>query len=399
MGKRRPNGDGTIRKRSDGRWEGRIIVGHKDDGSPIFEFVFAKSQKAMIQKVHQLMEEYKCIDLSGASEMTLGEWLDNWIDSYGKLNLRSSTIKGYRKFIAQIKRYLGDKQIRKVSTADIQDMYNQLSRNGRLNPDCNGNNTLSASTVRHIHMVLHEALDAAVSEKMIAKNPTQGAVIPKNRKTEMRVLNEEQLNRFMDTIEKDPLWYDFFYTEITTGLRRGEICGLRWEDLDLRNGTLHVRRTVSGHDKENINQGETKTEAGKRPILLPQSTFEILKRRKSTSYSEWIFPEFLNPELPVSPHSAYRRLKKILEEGELPDIRFHDLRHTFATHAIKSGIDAKTLSGLLGHTNASFTLDTYTHVTDDMKRNDSNVVENFMTSIFGEDLTPWQTEEKKEKEQ
>ena len=400
MGKRRPNGDGTIRKRSDGRWEGRIIVGHKDDGSPIFEFVFAKSQKAMLDKIHKLMEEYKGVDLSSASEMTLGVWLDSWIESYGTLNLRPSTISGYSKSIAYIKRYLGDTQIRKVSTADIQNMYNQLSKNGRLKQNNNGDYTLAASTVRHIHMVLHEALDAAVSEKMIAKNPTQGTVIPKNRKTEMRVLNEDQLNRFMDTIEKDPLWYDFFYTEITTGLRRGEICGLRWDDLDLRSGTLRVRRTIAGHDKENnIKQGETKTEAGKRPILLPQSTFEILKRRKSTSYSEWIFPEFLNPELPVSPHSAYRRLKKILEEGELPDIRFHDLRHTFATHAIKSGIDAKTLSGLLGHINASFTLDTYTHVTDDMKRNASNVIEDFMTSIFGEDLTPWQTEEKKGKEQ
>ena len=399
MGKRRPNGDGTIRKRSDGRWEGRIIIGHKEDGSPIFEFVFEKSQKAMLQKIHQLMEEYKGVDLNSASEMTLGVWLDKWIESYGKLNLRPSTISNYKHDIVQIKKYLGDKQIRKVTKAEIQGMYNQLSKSGRLTQDSNGSNALAPSTVRHIHMMLHEALDAAVSEKLIAKNPTQGAVIPKNKRKEMRVLNEEQLNRFMDVIEQEPLWYDFFYTEITTGLRRGEICGLRWEDLDLRNGVLHVRRTVSGHGKNHIDQGDTKTETGKRPILLPYSTFELLKRRKSTSYSEWVFPEFLNPELPISPHSAYRKLKLLLEAGGLPDIRFHDLRHTFATHAIKSGIDAKTLSGLLGHTNASFTLDTYTHVTDDMKTNASSVVEDFMTSIFGEELTPWQTAEKKEKEQ
>ena len=399
MNKRRPNGDGTVRKRSDGRWEGRVIVGHKEDGSPIFEFVFAKSQKAMLQKIHQLMEEYKGIDLNCNSEMTLGAWLDRWIASYGKLNLRPSTVSGYKANIASIKRYLGGKQIRRVTTAEIQEMYNQLAQNGRQKPDKNGSTALAPSSVRHIHMMLHEALDAAVSEGMIAKNPTKGTVIPKNKRAEMRVLNEEQLDRFITMIEQEPLWYDFFYTEITTGLRRGEICGLRWEDLDEQNGTLHIRRSVAGHGSDKTEQGDTKTEAGRRIILLPNSTFELLKRRKKMKYSEWIFPEFLKPDLPISPDSAYRRLKELLKAGDLPDIRFHDLRHTFATHALKSGIDAKTLSGLLGHTNASFTLDTYTHITDDMKRNASNVVESFMTNIFGEDLIPWETAEKKEKEQ
>lgn len=131
--------------------------------------------------------------------------------------------------------------------------------------------------------------------------------------------------------------------------------------------------------------GETKTETGKRTILLPPSTLHLLKERKKTAMTEWIFPSLLQPEKPVSPHTAYHRLKLILKQAGLPDIRFHDLRHTFATHALTSGVDAKTLSGILGHTNASFTLDTYTHVTTDMQKNAAGIVGDFMDELMKEE--------------
>ena len=144
--------------------------------------------------------------------------------------------------------------------------------------------------------------------------------------------------------------------------------------------------------------GETKTSKGTRTIILPQSIAELLRQRKKRAVSQWIFPNPVSPELPMSPDSAYRRLKVLLKQAGLPDIRFHDLRHTFATHALSSGVDAKTLSGILGHTNASFTLDTYTHVTADMKQQASGIVGSFMEDLFGKDLKPWQRNEKTEKE-
>ena len=128
---------------------------------------------------------------------------------------------------------------------------------------------------------------------------------------------------------------------------------------------------------------ETKTETGSREILLPPSTSELLHRRKINAVSEWIFPNLPNAEKPMNPQCAYGRLKTILKQASLPSIRFHDLRHTFATHAIAGGVDAKTLSGILGHTNASFTLDTYTHVTTDMQKNAAKIVGNFMDDIIG----------------
>lgn len=139
--------------------------------------------------------------------------------------------------------------------------------------------------------------------------------------------------------------------------------------------------------------GDPKTCAGTRTIVLPSSTAELLRLRKQTSYSPWIFHNPLRPEAPMNPTAAYRQLKAILSEHGLPDIRFHDLRHTFATHALANGVDAKTLSCILGHTKASFTVDTYTHTTSDMHRKAAEIVGGFLTDYLGEEMAPWQSAE------
>ena len=186
----------------------------------------------------------------------------------------------------------------------------------------------------------------------------------------------------MEVIREDSVWHDFFYTELTTGLRQGEICGLMWSDFDEAHGTLTIRRTLHVQKGGRLVAGETKTGTGKRTITLPPSTAQLLAQRKKHSYSQWIFPNPLRPEQPASPGSAYNHLKTLLKRAGLPSIRFHDLRHTFATHALASGVDAKTLSGILGHTQASFTLDTYTHVTGDMQKRASEIVGGFMENIM-----------------
>lgn len=165
----------------------------------------------------------------------------------------------------------------------------------------------------------------------------------------------------------------FFYTELTTGLRRGEICGLRWEDFDEQNGRLKIRRSVGRIKDGVLHVGETKTETGMREILLPPSTTELLAKRKENAVGNWIFPNFYRPEEPLNPQSAYTHLKVLLKKAELPLIRFHDLRHTFATHAIAGGVDAKTLSGILGHTNASFTVNLQYGHTDQSSHNSIDI--------------------------
>ena len=377
MAKRRPSGDGMVRKRDDGRWEGRIVVGHKENGDPLFHYVSAKTQKALLEKLHKSIDEYDGAELTEDSRMTLGEWLDIWLRECAEPSVRPSTYKGYLGYAERnIKPYLGSKQISKVTAADVQTLYRKLQREGGV-----GGGALSPATVRRIHGVLHQALNVAVDRHLIVKNPTDDVTLPKKVSAAKTILNDKQLEQFMEAIKADERWHDFFYLEITTGLRRGELCGLMWTDFDAEKGTLTVRRTLHNKEGGGYYVGETKTGAGRRIIKLPPSTVHLLSERKRASISQWMFPNPIHPEDPIMPNSGYTRMKKLLAEAGLPNMRFHDLRHTFATHALTSGVDAKTLSGILGHTKTSFTLDTYTHVTGDMHRKASGIVGEFMNDF------------------
>ena len=383
MANKRPDGDGLVRKRSDGRWEGRIVVGHKSDGKPIYRSVFARTQKELMDKLHDQIEAHRDVELTEGYNLTLAQWLDKWLDEYKAYTIRASTLQGYKRLVKNyIIPHLGDKKLGAITTADLQKLYNWLRENGRIHEHYQKGDALSDSVVRGIHMLLHQAMDAAVQQRLVAKNPTNGTVIPKNNYAPKQILTESQLTAFLEVVKQDPVWSDFFYTELTTGLRRGEICGLRWQDFDEKAGRLQIRRSVTTKEGGGVAVGQTKTSTGNRTIQLPPSTVELLKVRKKKSFSDWIFPNPTVPEIPMSPSTAYRRMKTFLRYAGLPSIRFHDLRHTFATHALTSGVDAKTLSGILGHTNASFTLDTYTHVTTDMQKKASGIVGSFLDEIM-----------------
>ena len=391
MAKRRPSGDGMVRKREDGRWEGRIVVGHKKSGDSIFRYISAPTQKELSAKLRQLTEAYKGVDLTEESNMALSVWLDKWLDEYMAAALRPTTLNGYRRSLElHVKPYLGNKTLSKITAVDLRSLYRSLQETGRVHSRDGQSPGLSARTVHGIHTTLHHALKTAMEQNLIPNNPAAEVDPPKFIGAPMKVLTEAQLDTFMAAIEKDEFWHDFFYTAVTTGLRRGEICGLMWQDFDEKAGTLKVLRSVNVPKAGELEIGETKTSQGRRTIRLPPSTVQRLKERKQHAVSQWIFPEPLAPEKPVRPSAAYYWMKRILREAGLPAIRFHDLRHTFATHALTSGVDAKTLSGILGHTNASFTLDTYTHVTPDMQQEASHIVGGFLEDLLGKDLKPWQ---------
>ena len=370
MSKRRTNGDGMIRKLSCGTWEGRIVVGHKHNGSSIFRYVYAKTQKELKQKLKKMLDDFQNVNLTEGSNMILSEWLDIWLNDCMKGIIRPNTYRAYKQYInSYINQTLGDKKISYIKTEDVIELYNHLKDRG-----------LSNSTVKKVHAVLHKAFRIAVEKNMVSNNPADGIKLTKPNTAEMKVLNDEQLKIFIKEIEKDSYWKDFFMIELATGLRLGEICGLKWEDYDEEEGKMSVKRTVIKEKGKPCSTGETKTENGKRQIILPKAAQEILQSRKKIS--EWIFPYYDKVNEPIHPTCAYRKLKQILKTANLPDIRFHDLRHTFATHALKNGVDIKTLSEILGHTQTSFTLDTYTHITDDMKKHASELVENIMTDAL-----------------
>ena len=336
MAKRRPSGDGMVRKREDGRWEGRIVVGHKKNGDSIFRYIAAPTQKELSVKLRQLTEAYKGVDLTEESNMSLSVWLDKWLDEYMAATLRPTTLNGYRRSLElHVKPYLGNKTLSKITAVDLRSLYRSLQETGRVHPRDGQSPGLSARTVHGIHTTLHHALKTAMEQNLIPNNPAAEVDPPKFDGAPMKILTEAQLDAFMRVIEKDAFWHDFFYTAVTTGLRRGEICALRWEDFDTKQETLHVRRTLHKEKGKPLTTGDTKTYAGTRKIILPPSTAEILRKRQSQICSPWIFYDPFRPELPINPSRAYQQLKTLLTEAGLPDIRFHDLRHPYVKHTTK----------------------------------------------------------------
>lgn len=302
MARRRPSGDGMVRKREDGRWEGRIVVGHKRNGDPIFRYVLAKTQKELLDKLHRDIETYQDMELTEDSRMTLGKWLDRWLDEYAADTLRPSTLRSYRQYIrCYIKPILGDKVISRITRMDIQKMYTQLKREGRIHDHPEYGHELSDTMVLRIHAMLHRCLKDAVTAHVIPRNPTDGATVPKASYKAKQILTREQMETFLAAVEQNEVWRDFFYTELTIGLRRGEICGLMWQDFDETAGTLKISRSVNTPKAGVLEIGETKTSQGRRTIHLPPSTVQRLRERKKHAFSQWIFPDPLAPEKPVRP--------------------------------------------------------------------------------------------------
>ena len=336
MAKRRPSGDGMVRKREDGRWEGRIVVGHKENGEPIFRYVLAKTQKELLAKLHRDMDIYQDAQLTEDSRMTLGEWLDRWMEEYGAVTLRPNTLRSYEQYIrCYVKPYLGGKIVSRVTRLDIQKLYRKLKKEGRVHDHPEYGHELSDSMVLRIHAMLHRCLKDAERDHIVPYNPTDGVKLPKSNYKPKQVLDREQMDAFLAAVDKNEIWRDFFYTELTTGLRRGEICGLMWRDFDENAGTLKILRSVNVPKRGEMEIGETKTERGRRTIRLPPSTVQRLKERKKHAVSQWIFPEPLAPEKPVRPSAAYYWMKVLLKEAGLPHIRFHDLRHPYVKHTTK----------------------------------------------------------------
>lgn len=381
MAKRRPSGDGMVRQRKPDEWEGRIVVGHKENGAPIFRYTYGKTQKEMMQKLNALKLQYQDANLTEDSNMTLNEWLDKWLTEYLPGTIRPQTVDRHRRIAnTYIRPHIGEKRIAFLSTNEIQRMYVKLKKSGRIKKHPKYGHELADNTIIDIHATLHRALEIAVKNHLIPKNPTTATVRPKKKKKDLQVLNDAELDILMQAIDGDEEWGDFFYLELTTGLRRGEICGLRWRDFDEKEGIIRIKTSISTIKGGEIYEGDPKTDESKRKILLPKITADILRNRKRIS--EWIFPNLLNPKLPIAPQAAYRKAKSFLNKLNLPDISFHDLRHTFATHALATGVDAITLSTILGHTNPSFTVDRYTHVTGDMQMRASEIVGSFMDEIL-----------------
>ena len=240
---------------------------------------------------------------------------------------------------------------------------------------------LSAKTVRNIHQIISSALKLAIEQRLIARNPADGCALPKAERKEMQTLPVEQLTSFLREA-KDSGVFALYYIDLTTGLRRGELLALQWTDLDIENRTISVSKQAGRNNAGEPDITRPKTENSIRKISIPQDAVDLLvaEHQKHPS-SPWMFPSPKTGEM-YHPDSVVNIHKKILKDAGLEHLRFHDLRHTFATLALQNGVDVKTVSSMLGHFDAGFTLRTYTHVTRQMQENAAEKMGNFMAQVM-----------------
>ena len=379
-----PTAKAAIRKRSDGRWEGRYTAGyHPETGKRIIKNVLGKTQAECKVKLTKAMEECKLLDVSRTDEYTVATWLRTWFELYAKPHIRPSTINYYHRNIEQhVVPAIGNIQLSKLTSRDLQKLYNDLQSSGRLRAAQKEKMPgLSNSTVRGIHMMLHNALDRAIKEKLILRNPTEDCIPPKIEKHEMQILRPEYIKAYLDAAEKRGL-LPMFYLELVSGLRKGELTALQWSDLDEANCTVSVSKQASWDTVGDLVLTRPKTGNSIRTVSIPQDAVELLKQEHDKHPNNpWMFPSAKTGEM-YHPDSIVNLHKKILKDAGLAHIRFHDLRHTFATLALQNGVDVKTVSSMLGHCDAGFTLRTYTHTTRQMQQNAAEKMGDFMSQIM-----------------
>ena len=368
MAKRRKRGDGGVSLRKDGRWEGRAVIGYDEKGLPVTKNVLAKTKTECTAKLKALMDSIMAPAPDQPKPgILLSDWLDYWYQGFKKPNLRPNTQMSYERRIYQhIIPNLGGIQLDKLTTNDIQQFYTKLKRRGRLLRTELYGEGLSDQTVRGIHTTLHAALDRAVAEKLIFRNPADNCRLPPAKAREMQVLTPEEIQRLLIQAKEDGC-FELLLLELSTGLRRGEICALQWSDLNFRTGELRVERQVHRARGELI-VSPPKTKASNRSVILPAPVMDVLKEYKETVSSKWMFPSPVSEDSPRDPAAVRKRLQTVLERAGCKKVRFHDLRHTFSTVALEHGMDIKTLSTIIGHVSSSTTLNVYAHVTDEMRR-------------------------------
>ena len=379
MAKKRANGEGNIRKRKDGRWEGRYTAGtDPETGKQIFKNVLGKTQNEVKEKLKKALVEAGQVDFTKSGQYTVGTWMDTWFENVAKIKVRPSSHQTYKGYIDNhIKPHIGKIPLEKLTTMDLQKFYRKLLTKGRVEriESKEQPKGLSAKTVRNINQVISSAMDLAVAQKIILTNPTNACELPKVEHQEMQTIPAEQLQAFLDEARATGV-YEMYYIELATGLRRGELLGLKWSDIDWKNGIIKVRRQIARVDGQ-IVEAPLKTKNSYRAVTISQQAIEVLKKQKTKTNDQYVFPSPNGG--PISPDSVNNMLKRVLERAGIPKVRFHDLRHTFATIALQNGVDIKTVSGMLGHFSAGFTLDTYAHVTTSAQKEAAQTMGNILS--------------------
>ncbi len=375
---KRANGEGSIRKRNNGTWEGRYSFGDKR-GS-----VYGKTKGEVKEKLNEITNEIQNNVFVVESKQTLANWLDVWQETYLE-DVKKSSQDRYKSIIKNhIIPALGEIVLSSLKTVTIQKFLNDM-KNKKI---------LSEKSVKNIRLVLHKALDSAVENEMIRTNPCTKAKVPSYEEppVEMRPLKDKEVSEFLKAIEGNP-FERLYYVALFTGMRESEIIGLSWDCVDFGTSKIHLYRQLKrARGGDNTYSFSSLKNKQSRTFTAPLNVMAMLQKVKRQQ-SEWrlkagtawnnednlVFTNELGGH--VHTKTVYRQFKRIVADIGLPQVRFHDLRHTYATLALQQGVDAKTVSSNLGHSTVAFTLDKYGHVSEVMQKNGAEKMQRLIESL------------------
>ena len=373
-GKKRKRGqsEGSIYRRKDGRWAAAINLGYQDGKLTRKTYYGATREEVKDKLVAALSDQQKGLPIL-TERQTLAQFLDKWLSEVARPSVRPKTYRFYRDIIRlHIEPALGKKRIEKLTPADVQHLVNDKLKSG-----------LSPQTVRHIIATLRVALSIAVKWQLVYRNVATLVSLPRSHKQEMKIFTPEEAKTFLDYVKGHRL-EALFIMALTLGLRRSELLGLRWSDIDLDNATLRVNYGLQRFEGK-LHLMEPKTEKSRRVLPLPSFLVSALRAHRTSQLEErlalgpnWQETGFVfisTIGTPIEPRNLNRTFDAILKKTKLPKIRFHDLRHSCATILLAQGVPQRTLMEILGHSQISLTMNTYSHVLPEMTRDAISVMD------------------------
>jgi integrase len=363
MAKQRGHGEGSIYQRKDGRWAASLTL---EGGKRKRKTFYGKTRKEVQDKLNTALHAQKQGMLVTGPQQTLKQYLEHWLEEVHRPTIRAGTYKGCRDLlILHILPALGRFPLQKLTPQHIQAFYTQKTKEG-----------YSASTIRQMHAMLHKAMDKAVLWNLVARNPCDGVSPPRRQHYEIKPLTLEQCLHFLAAAKGHPL-EALFVLALVTGMRRGELVGLKWQDINLADNTLQIKRIVTRKPGGGHMEAETKTAQSRRTVVLVPFATEALKRHqihqkeaRLKAGEAWIEHNlvFCTPRGDYLGEQVLVPFKRLLKTAGLPNIRFHDLRHSTATLLLSIGVHPKVVQETLGHSEIGITMNIYSHVLPTMQR-------------------------------
>ncbi|HHW25907.1 MAG TPA: site-specific integrase [Firmicutes bacterium] len=307
------------------------------------------------QEAVKLVAELQSGVYAAPEKTTLRDYLVRWLEDVCVPRLEANTVKAYRTCIElHIAPRIGQLWLSDIQPRHLQGLYADMAADG-----------IGARTIELTHVTLHSALKQAVRWQMLSRNPAVGAVPPRPERRETKVLEPDKIGAVIRAARKTPIG-DLVYLALCTGMRKGELLGLRWTDIDWAARTIQVRRNLVRVGKETIIK-DTKTKSSRRSVPVDKMVIDRLRSMKAISKSEYVFTQ-TDGKNPMDPSTVTHQFSRIAAAAGVSGLRFHDLRHTHATMLLSRGVNPKVIQERLGHSTISTTMDIYSHVTKSMQK-------------------------------